>query len=54
MPTIAVGSELFWGVDATDMALEFMRAGARYDDPEYERVAALPAAASRAAATKRG
>ena len=54
VPTIAVGSELFWGVDATDMALEYMRAGARYADPEYERVAALPAAAARAAATKRG
>ena len=54
VPTIAVGSELFWGVDATDMALEYMRAGGRYADPEYERVAALPAAATRAAATKRG
>ncbi len=55
VPTIAVGSELFWGVDATDMALEYMRAGARYDDPEYDRVAGLPAtAATRAAATKRG
>jgi 2-hydroxychromene-2-carboxylate isomerase len=55
VPTIAVGSELFWGVDATDMALEYMRAGARYDDPEYDRVAGLPAtAAPRAAATKRG
>ena len=53
VPTIAVGSELFWGVDATDMALEYMRAGARYEDPEYERVATLPAAATRAAATKR-
>ena len=54
VPTIAVGSELFWGVDATDMALEYKRAGGRYADPEYERVAALPAAAARAAATKRG
>jgi 2-hydroxychromene-2-carboxylate isomerase len=54
VPTIAVGNELFWGVDATDMALEYMRAGGRYSDPEYERVAALPAAATRAAATKRG
>ena len=50
VPTIAVGGELFWGVDATDMALEYMRAGARYEDPEYERVATLPAAAMRAAA----
>ena len=47
VPTIAAGSELFWGVDATDMALAYMRAGGRYDDPEYARVAALPAAAMR-------
>ena len=53
VPTIAVGSELFWGVDATDMALAYMRAGARYDDPEYERVATLPAAATRAAASRK-
>jgi 2-hydroxychromene-2-carboxylate isomerase len=50
VPTIAVGSELFWGVDATDMALGYMRAGGRYDDPEYARVAQLPAAAVRGAA----
>ena len=50
VPTIAVGGELFWGVDATDMALDYMRAGARFEDPEYARVAALPAAAVRDAA----
>ena len=50
VPTIAVGDELFWGVDATDMALAYLRAGGRYDDPEYARVAALPPAAVRAAA----
>ena len=53
VPTIAVGSELFWGVDATDMALEYMRNDARFDDPEYGRVAALPAAATRAAAGRK-
>jgi 2-hydroxychromene-2-carboxylate isomerase len=47
VPTLAVGSELFWGCDATDMALAFARAGARYDDPEYARVGDLPAAAER-------
>jgi 2-hydroxychromene-2-carboxylate isomerase len=50
VPTLAVGSELFWGVDATTMALEFAKAGARYDDPEYARVGDLPAAAVRARA----
>jgi len=47
VPTLAIGEELFWGVDATDMALAYARAGGRYDDPEYARVAALPAAAIR-------
>jgi len=47
VPTIAVGSELFWGVDATEMALEYMRNGARFTDPEYARVAGLPTAAVR-------
>ena len=50
VPTIAAGNELFWGADATDMALAYMRAGGRYDDPEYARVAELPAAAVRGAA----
>jgi 2-hydroxychromene-2-carboxylate isomerase len=56
VPTIAAGNELFWGADATEMALAYMRAGGRYDDPEYARVAELPAAALRAAAkpAKRG
>ncbi|HSU43258.1 MAG TPA: 2-hydroxychromene-2-carboxylate isomerase [Casimicrobiaceae bacterium] len=53
VPTIGVGGELFWGVDATDMALEYMRAGARYTDPEYARVAALPTAAARAASSRK-
>jgi 2-hydroxychromene-2-carboxylate isomerase len=47
VPTLAIGEELFWGVDATDMALAYARAGGRYDDPEYARVAELPAAAIR-------
>jgi len=50
VPTLAIGSELFWGVDATDMALAYARAGARFDDPEYARVADLPSAATRAGA----
>jgi len=50
VPTLAVDRELFWGVDATDMALAFLRAGGRYDDAEYARVAALAPAAVRAGA----
>jgi 2-hydroxychromene-2-carboxylate isomerase len=47
VPTLAVAGELFWGVDATAMAAEFMAAGGRFDDPEYTRVAALPVGATR-------
>ena len=50
VPTLAFGNELFWGLDATEMALEYARAGGRYDDPEYARVGNLPAAAERSAA----
>ena len=42
VPTIAIGSELFWGADATAMARDYLAAGARYDDPEYARVSSLP------------
>jgi 2-hydroxychromene-2-carboxylate isomerase len=50
VPTIALGGELFWGVDATAMAADFVAAGCRFDDPEYARVAALPVGAERSAA----
>lgn len=42
VPTLAIGNELFWGVDATGMARDYVAAGSRYVDPEYERVANLP------------
>jgi 2-hydroxychromene-2-carboxylate isomerase len=48
VPTLALGSELFWGADATPMAAEFAAAGCRYADPEYARVATLPVGAERA------
>ena len=47
VPTLAIGSELFWGADATAMAADYVAAGCRYDDPEYQRVAALPVGAER-------
>jgi 2-hydroxychromene-2-carboxylate isomerase len=47
VPTLAVGDELFWGVDATGMASEYVAAGCRYSDPEMARVASLPEAAVR-------
>ena len=47
VPTLAIGTELFWGADATAMAAQYVAAGCRYDDPEYARVADLPVGASR-------
>ena len=47
VPTLAIGSELFWGADATAMAADFVAAGCRFTDPEYARVASLPIGATR-------
>ena len=54
VPTLAIGEELFWGADATGMALDYLAAGGRYDDPEYTRVAALPEGATRDPAKRKG
>jgi 2-hydroxychromene-2-carboxylate isomerase len=53
VPTLAIGSELFWGVDATQMAADYVAAGCRYPDPEYARVATLPVGAARSATAGR-
>jgi len=47
VPTLAVEGELFWGGDATAMAVDFIAAGCKYPDAEYARVAALPVGAAR-------
>lgn len=47
VPTLAIGSELFWGADATAMAADYIATGCRYEDPEYARVASLPIGAVR-------
>ena len=47
VPTLAIGTELFWGADATMMAADYVAAGCRFTDPEYARVAALPVGAQR-------
>ena len=47
VPTLAVGEELFWGADATGMALDYVEQGCSYTDPEMDRVAALPVGAER-------
>jgi 2-hydroxychromene-2-carboxylate isomerase len=47
VPTLAIGNELFWGADATSMAIDYVAAGSRFPDPEFARVAALPVGATR-------
>jgi hypothetical protein len=51
VPTLAVGSELFWGADATQMAVDYVAAGCHFDDPEFARVAQLPVGAKRKVVT---
>lgn len=53
VPTLAIGDELFWGDDATAMAVDYAMAGCRYDDPEYARVSSLPIGAARDARAKK-
>ena len=50
VPTLAIGDELFWGADASAMALDYVAGGCRFDDPEIERVSALPVGVERNAA----
>jgi 2-hydroxychromene-2-carboxylate isomerase len=47
VPTLAVDGQLFWGYDATDMALEYMRDPAAFLSAEMRRLDALPVGASR-------
>jgi len=49
VPTLAIGAELFWGADATQMAADHAASGSVFADPEYARVATLPVGAVRSA-----
>jgi 2-hydroxychromene-2-carboxylate isomerase len=47
VPTFDTGTELFWGLDATDMLLDYLADPAMFNDPEMRRIAHLPVAAAR-------
>ena len=47
VPTFAVDERLFWGNDATDMLLDYLRDPKGFDDTEMQRVSGLPVGASR-------
>ena len=47
VPTVDTGKELFWGLDATDMLLDYLENPAVFDEPEMRRIANLPIGAAR-------
>jgi 2-hydroxychromene-2-carboxylate isomerase len=47
VPTLVVGSELFWGHDAFDMAVDYLRDPDQFNDAQMKRVDALPTGATR-------
>lgn len=47
VPTLAIDGELFWGFDATDMALDYLADPALFARGEYARIESLPVGAAR-------
>jgi len=47
VPTLVADGELFWGVDATDMALAWLRDPGAFEDEEMTRAGSIPAEAER-------
>jgi 2-hydroxychromene-2-carboxylate isomerase len=51
VPTLAVGEELFWGVDATDMCREYLSGAPVFSSAEMARLDHLPQSARRSRRT---
>lgn len=47
VPTVVVDGELFWGVDATDMMLDYLAKDLVFDSDEMRRAAVLPVGKAR-------
>lgn len=47
VPTIAVGDELFWGFDMTDMAAAYLEDPHPFEDTEMQRMSQLPVGVER-------
>ena len=47
VPTLAVGSEIFWGNDSTSMAVAYLKDRNLFEDEEMRRIDHLPATARR-------
>ena len=54
VPTLHIDNEIFWGLDATDMAMDFLTGEAGMRDAEMQRASALPAGVSRNVVQLRG
>ncbi len=47
VPTLRIGSEMFWGNDASTMVDHYLDDPARFETEEYRRIAALPTGVER-------
>ena len=47
VPTLVIGKELFWGHDAFDMALEYLRHPDAFRDPDMQAADTLPIGVTR-------
>jgi hypothetical protein len=47
VPTFVIDGELFWGADATELVVDFLRDPERFRRDEFSRIGALPLGAER-------
>ncbi len=52
VPTFVIGDELFWGHDAFDMALDYLRDPVPFNDEQMKRIEHLPVGVARSRATR--
>jgi len=52
VPTFVIGSELFWGHDALEMAVDYLRDPAGFNDREMSRIDTLPVGVTRSRVTR--
>ena len=52
VPTYVVGDELFWGQDAFEMLVDYLRDPRSFDDEEMRRVDSLPVGVTRNRVTR--
>jgi 2-hydroxychromene-2-carboxylate isomerase len=50
VPTLVIADQLFWGNDATDLALQFLENPTLFETPDMRRLDTLPIGAQRSSA----